>query len=182
MNLIIINGLPATGKTTIAQQIAKQYDLKLISKDTIKEFLFDVFGVEDREWSRKLGGISNDFLYEITELALKSGKSIIIENAFETAFAKPRLQELTHAYDVNVAEVYCSCDPAVRRKRFVDRNESGSRHVGHMDKDNYPKPEDEEPLEKYAPLNVGTFIEHDTTRGDNAVIQETLSKLRVILD
>jgi len=48
MKLIIINGLPGTGKTTIAKPMAEQLGFPLVSKDTIKEFLFDTIGVSDR--------------------------------------------------------------------------------------------------------------------------------------
>ena len=45
--LIIVSGLPATGKTTISKELAKEFSLPSIGKDTIKEVryidTFDTF-------------------------------------------------------------------------------------------------------------------------------------------
>ena len=45
--LIIINGAPCTGKTTLGRKLAKQLRLPFLSKDGIKEVLFDTLGWED---------------------------------------------------------------------------------------------------------------------------------------
>ena len=42
--LIIINGAPCTGKTTLGRKLAKQLCLPFLSKDGIKEVLFDTLG------------------------------------------------------------------------------------------------------------------------------------------
>ena len=163
MKVVIINGLPGVGKTTIAKPLADELKIPLIQKDSIKEYLFDTLGVRDREWSRTLGMASNDFIFALCETLLSRGESVIIENSFEAAFAKPVLQKIIEKYQPEVYEIYCSVEASVRRQRFIDRNERGERHAGHSDKDNYPDPNDIEPLEKYAPLNLGTRIDVDTS-------------------
>jgi predicted kinase len=65
--LILISGFSCTGKTTLARKIAEKYSLPLISRDDIKESLFDSLGYSDREWSKKLGIASYDLLYFFTE-------------------------------------------------------------------------------------------------------------------
>lgn len=163
MNLIIISGLPATGKSTIAKELSEKLNIPLIAKDTIKEFLFDTLGAKDRDWSRTLGKASNEFLYELTDKLLADGYSIIVENAFEKEYAKPRLEGIIRAHKPNVLEVHCSTDPDVRRKRLIERNENGDRHAGHVDTVNYPTDDDVEPLEKYAVLDIGKTLMLDTT-------------------
>lgn len=49
ISLIIITGLPGTGKTTLGRKLAEEFRLPFISKDDIKEFLFDNLGWKDRE-------------------------------------------------------------------------------------------------------------------------------------
>lgn len=163
MKLIIINGLPATGKTTLAEPLSRELQIPLISKDSIKEFLFDKLGSKDRRWSKTLGGLSYEFIYAITDTMLDEGQSIMIENAFEVAFAKPRLEHIISKHSPDVLEVYCYTSPAVRKQRFVVRNESGNRHAGHSDHENYQENTGPEPLDKYAPLELGHMLRIDTT-------------------
>jgi glucokinase len=59
--VVLVNGLPAAGKSTLAPKLAIALGLPLLSKDLIKETHADVFGAEppagltQREWNRKLG-------------------------------------------------------------------------------------------------------------------------------
>ncbi len=164
MNLIIINGLPASGKTTIAKPLSTKLGIPLIAKDTIKEFLFDNLGINDREWSRTLGKVSNDFVYTLAETMMAAGQSVMIENAFERSFAQPRLQELIGRYQPNVIEIYCSTDFETRKQRFIGRNESGERHIGHADRENYLENAAPEDPDKYAALQIGKVINIDTPK------------------
>lgn len=163
MLLIIVNGLPATGKSTLAGPLSRDLQIPLIAKDTIKEFLFETLGVRDRSWSNTLGKASNDFLYQLTDILLTDGQSIMIENAFEISFAKPKLQEIIDTHRPDVLEIYCYTSPSVRKQRFIARNESGDRHKGHADHENYEQNAGPEPTDKYAPLELGYFLRIDTT-------------------
>jgi predicted kinase len=55
VTLILVTGPPASGKTTLAQPLARQLGVPLLGKDTVKEALFDTLGTGDRAWSRRLG-------------------------------------------------------------------------------------------------------------------------------
>lgn len=163
MKLIIINGLPGTGKTTIAKPLSTRLAMPLVAKDTVKEFLFDTIGVGDREWSRMLGKVSSEFVYSLADTLLTNGHSVIIESAFETAFAKPVIESFIEKYHPDTFEIYCTTDKETRRKRFIDRNKSGVRHVGHVDQASYLEESEPEPLEKYARLGIGKVININTT-------------------
>ena len=52
--LIIIWGLPCTGKTTLGPWLAKELGLPFVHKDGIKESLFESLGWKDRAWSKQL--------------------------------------------------------------------------------------------------------------------------------
>jgi len=39
--LIVVTGMPSSGKTTVAEDLSRRLQLPLIAKDTIKESLYD---------------------------------------------------------------------------------------------------------------------------------------------
>ena len=45
--LLLVTGLPATGKTTLARLLARRFTAPLLAKDVIKEPLLDVLGAAD---------------------------------------------------------------------------------------------------------------------------------------
>ena len=46
--VVVVNGLPGVGKTSLASKIATQLSWPLLTKDMIKESLFDSIGWGDR--------------------------------------------------------------------------------------------------------------------------------------
>ena len=163
MNLIIVNGLPATGKTFLAAELSNLLNLPCLHKDVIKEFVFDLLTTNDRNWSRQVGMASMDFLHAITEAAIENDVSMIVESAFYKEISEKKFYKVFSSGKVNCIEIYCKTSSEVRRKRFIERNESGSRHQGHLDSTNYTKEDEKVLLERYAPLRVGILIEVDTT-------------------
>ena len=137
--LVIITGLPCTGKTTLGKRIAQELGLPLVNKDGIKELLFDHLGWSDRTWSKKLGGASTELLYYFAETQLAVGRSLVIESNFDPAFATPRFLALKEKYPFTPCQIQCQTEGEVLFQRFKDRAESGERHAGHGDQFNYPE-------------------------------------------
>ncbi|MGA7732343.1 MAG: AAA family ATPase, partial [Chloroflexia bacterium] len=77
--LIVITGLPGTGKTEMGRYLARELNLPLIYKDGIKETLFDSLGVGDWEWSRKLGSTTYSLMTYILEALMPAGISLVLE-------------------------------------------------------------------------------------------------------
>ena len=55
MYCILVTGIPAAGKSTMAKVMSEKLKLPVISKDTIKELLFDNVGFQSRAEKVKLG-------------------------------------------------------------------------------------------------------------------------------
>jgi predicted kinase len=68
--LLLISGHPASGKTTLAQQLAPLLHLPLLSKDVIKEALYDTLGWSDHPWAHQFGAASGAVLFAMIERQL----------------------------------------------------------------------------------------------------------------
>ncbi|MCX6049790.1 MAG: AAA family ATPase [Chloroflexi bacterium] len=135
--LIIITGLPCTGKTTLGRRLAQALGWPFVHKDGIKEMLFEHLGGSDRTWSKQLGRASSELLYYFAETQLIVGRSLVIESNFDPAFATPRLLALQEKYGFVPIQIQCQAEGDVLFRRFQKRSESGERHLGHGDHLNY---------------------------------------------
>ncbi len=130
--LVIITGLPATGKTTLGQHIARELQLPFVHKDGIKELLFDTLGWSDIEWSQQLGRASIELLYYFAEAQLKAGKSCVVESNFDAALATPKFAALKTKCDCATVQIICTADPDVIWQRYQSRWDAGQKHPGHV--------------------------------------------------
>lgn len=172
--LIIVNGAPGSGKTTIVSHLRTQLDITIIEKDAIKEFFFDYVGFGDREWSRMLGKVAIDTLFRLAAQLFAIKDVLIIETAFYASVARQDIAQLVNMYDIDILELYCRADESVRQERFT-RRARRDRHPGHADLLNPNELIDT--IERYAPLDIGEIMHIDT---NNAVDMNSI--MRVIED
>ncbi|MGL5875727.1 MAG: AAA family ATPase [Xenococcaceae cyanobacterium] len=156
--LIIISGLPCTGKTTLARKIARQFSIPLISKDDLKESLFDSLGWQDRNWSRKLGIASYNLLDRLIESQVSFGRSLIVESNFMPQFSTQKFLNLKQKYALRIIQIYCQAEAIVLFERFKQRVELGERHPGHQDHLNYQEFKKNLKSNEYETLNLGDLI------------------------
>jgi predicted kinase len=122
--LVVVAGLPGSGKTTLARPLAEELQLPLISKDTIKEALFDVLDTGDLEWSRKLGLASHRVMYAVAA----EGRGAVLESHFWRGLSEKDLSAL----DRPMVQVYCRCPVEIAADRYRKRVSSPDRHPGHL--------------------------------------------------
>jgi len=163
--LVIVNGPPGAGKTTLGGRIAAQLGLPFISKDSVKDILFDTLGWRDREWSKKLGRASFEILFHFLESQLEAGQPSVVETAFTPAFHTARFLGLRELYGFEPIQIYCRASDEVLFERFNKRSETGERHPGHVDHlVTYDQFLDLLREERWEILKIGgSFLEVDTT-------------------
>lgn len=156
--LIIVSGPPSSGKTTLAKSIAQKFNLPLITKDSLKEILFDTVGWKDREWSQKLGSASFAIMHHILDSLMATGQSIIIEGNFKSEYESQHLKPRLEQFGYKAIQIMCQCDGKILFERFKQRSESGERHPGHCDTGNYEELKDSLLIGKYQPLEIDSKV------------------------
>jgi len=129
--IIFVNGLPCSGKTTLARQIAEELSLPILEKDGIKERLFDTLGWTDLEWSRKLSKASREVLFYILTAEVAAMQSILVECNFVSVYDSPKISEIAIAYPFKAIQILCKADGDILYQRFIRR--LTLRHPGHLD-------------------------------------------------
>jgi predicted kinase len=131
--VILITGASGTGKTTLGQRLAGDLDLPFISRDAVKELLFDALGWSDRAWARKLGAASYPLLYYTFEQLLHARASCVIESNFSPNIATRELQALRVSYPFSLIQIICTTKWEDRLARVLWRVQDTRRHPGHAE-------------------------------------------------
>lgn len=124
---VIVSGLPASGKTTLASALALELDFPLLDKDSFLEALFVAEGTGNSEWRR---GLSKRADMSLREAALAKRQAVITSwwrHPRSTADSGTPADWL--APMPSLVEVHCICGASVAAARFLAR----SRHPGHLD-------------------------------------------------
>ncbi len=131
MYCILVAGMPASGKSTIAVRISESLGIPMLSKDSIKEVLFDDLGFHSRAEKVQLGTAAMHILYYAAAQLMKVGKPFILENNFEDA-SIPGIMALLETHHYTAVTVRLTGDPEVIYRRFAARDLSDTRHRGHV--------------------------------------------------
>lgn len=129
--LVVITGLPGTGKTTLARDLARRHALPLICKDVIKEPLMDMLG--SAAASRQLSDAAFAVMFAVSKEWLALGQSLILEGNFRAGEHEAPLLAALPANAPTIVQVLCSADEQERRSRLLQRSADASRHPGHRD-------------------------------------------------
>ncbi|HEX5439575.1 MAG TPA: AAA family ATPase [Ktedonobacterales bacterium] len=162
--VIVVNGLPATGKTTLARRLADDFHLPLLAKDSIKETLFETLGWSDRAWSRQLGTATMGLLYLLLEEQLRAGRPCIVESNFYPDRDGERFRALQQANAFTPFQILCVADGPTLYERYCQRARSADRHPGHVETNNLDEHRELLLRGRITPLPLGgTLFELDTT-------------------
>jgi glucokinase len=156
---VLVNGVPATGKTTSARAIGTRLDLPVLELDVVKEVLFEELGHRDadREWGRALSQASIGAIWALLA-HFPAESTVVVEAWFRLPPHDPVIQGLERAGVDHWVEVWCHSDPDILAARYAARQ----RHPGH------PAPEDyldelRNLASKARPMALAPCLEVDTT-------------------
>lgn len=125
VTIIVVAGIPGSGKTTLANALGKAMGLSVVSKDVIKESLMDSLGTGDNEWASTLSRAAHGIMYELVD---GLAGDVILEAHFHTGTAEPALKALGE----QIVQVNCRCPIEIAWRRYEIRRNDPARHPGHL--------------------------------------------------
>jgi hypothetical protein len=176
-DFIVLSGLPASGKSSLARRLAPALGLPLLDKDDILEALFDSLGVGDGGWRTRLSRAADEVL---RRMAFQTQGAVLV-----SWWRHPRAQGDSGTptgwlslLPGRLVEVYCACEPRVAAERYLGR----TRHEGHLDHARNLKDliADLERSASLGPLGLGEVIRVET--GGEADLEEILREIRSLRD
>ena len=164
MYCILVAGMPAAGKSTMAKVLSENLKLPVISKDSIKELLFDSVGFQSRAEKVNLGIASMKIMYYTAGQLMKAGHPFILENNFESS--EHGINNLLEKYQYSALTITLTGDYKVIYQRFLERESSPDRHRGHVVNDCYPeKKENDLETSKSKTISCEDFVRRMEQRG-----------------
>lgn len=127
--LIIVCGLPGSGKTTLARQISKELNIVCLHKDLIKENLYEVMGGKTLEDSTQIGKYTAYLMFKLPLEYLSNGVDLILESPFNFSGDEEKFKDWEKKYDLDLFTIICSIEEEERNRRYRNR----PRHEAHHD-------------------------------------------------
>jgi glucokinase len=134
--VVLVNGVPASGKSTVARMVADGLGWPLLTLDTVKQPFLDELPPGDRLWNRKLGRASYRAMLDLVRDA-PEGSGFVLDAWF--GFQPIDILEagLGAAKIDAVAEIWCEAPPEEIGRRYGER--VGRRGPGHPGLDYVPE-------------------------------------------
>jgi predicted kinase len=121
--LIIMGGLPAAGKTTIARSVARARRAVHLRVDTIEQAIVDSGALR-----HPVGPVGYVIAYAQAEEQLRLGLTVIADTVNPLAVTRDEWRAVAARAGVPYVEVEVVCsDPAEHERRATDRDVSGQR-------------------------------------------------------
>ncbi|MFM2356914.1 MAG: hypothetical protein RLZZ528_2650 [Pseudomonadota bacterium] len=126
--LVMVNGVPASGKSSVARALADATGWPVLTLDTIKTPFLATLPPGDRLFNRTLGRASYAAIFDLIADA-PDASHFIVDAWFGFQPLEVLQAGLARAGIGDLAEVWCHAPPGIIGQRYADR--LASRHPGH---------------------------------------------------
>jgi predicted kinase len=179
--LILVSGMPATGKSTLAEALGEGLGWPLFTKDSFKELLYDAGSYDeesfDEEASETVGAQAIALLRVTATALVRAGLHVILEANFRASLAARDFAPFLAAAEVR--QVYCTLEIEDVLERYQTRLDRGERHPVHVDSTDDAELETELRTKDYdpLPLDIPTLIV-DTSDGFDPPLADIIAFCR----
>lgn len=126
--IVLVNGVPASGKSSLAGAIAEARQWPLLALDTVKEPFFEHVGTGDREFNRALGRASYQAIFALIG-AFPPSSICVVDAWFGFQPVETLRAHLKRAGARRALQIWCAASPATVPERYAARLQS--RPAGH---------------------------------------------------
>lgn|SRR5512143_1588337 len=118
--LIIVCGLPGTGKTTLAQELARRRSAVLLSSDVIRKRIFPAPSYSEEEKATVYEEMARMCL-----VALKGGKNVVADATFYKEGLRERFRSMAAEAGTEAFVILCLLEEAEAEERLGRRGGGG---------------------------------------------------------
>jgi uncharacterized protein len=124
LGIVVIFGLMATGKTTLAQALSRSLGLPAIYSDAVRKLLAGMKATTRAPHEFGQGIYSEDYsrrtyteMLRLAQAHLARGESVILDASYKRAEERRRVRKLARSQGATTLLVYCECAREVARDR-----------------------------------------------------------------
>ena len=127
----VVCGLPAGGKSTIAEEMARALSVKILQSDRVRKQLFDVPPDEPKDlpfesgiYSKEAGSLTYGKLMLLAQEVVAKGGSVILDATFSHQHQRDEVIRLARDMDANIIFIECVASYEMLKKRLADREKA----------------------------------------------------------
>ena len=131
--LWVVCGMPGSGKTTIAKELARRFAIKVFCSDLIRKELFNLQAYEEMDapfekgiYSKKASLLTYGKLLLSAQKEIEKGYSVILDATYGGQHQRSEVLRLAKDMDTNLMFVECTCPEAMLKKRLISREAESS--------------------------------------------------------
>jgi len=129
--VVMISGVPGSGKTTLGWELSRRLHVPFVSRDDIKTGLHVTHRSSDPTEVWRFASTAFELFYEVTSMYLRADVSVVVEAAFHVERSEPDLARLAELG--SCIHIAMTTPTEVCLRRYRARAEAGRRHPAHND-------------------------------------------------